>query len=437
MFSPVAANFDHGGPVDIGVDHDTTPKAKVLRTTRRSKEIAPPIFQRRSTRISNRTSSLQEQYAKKAPNQRDLTPPGDIFGPDPTRQQLASTVSQSMPQSPQSFGLAAFLQVLKPPAIPIQIPSSISSRISTATKGLTKSDLNLNSSSHELRKVVPFSPMLDQLLPDIQDFLAGPEFDDGAWWLNKVKPDLTSSHLPRQIFTEHDTEDYIWAVIIRPAIAVIHHCLYGDEHHDFPGASSIGGSSPVPDGILFGKNIQDLVAVFEFKNPVVLDKSEETLDELLQTWPKMKLGRAAKFNWPQRINGLTKTTKLLCQVWRQMDAKKVFYGVLSSYKRTYFLVRSAEDPSALYISRSYSYDEDILFITTVFIALAVGCLRTKQLLLPKVDIAHWTGLGHSEKHDPTTPGLVELTMAPKVPGENDTVTDREEKFKWVDKESDD
>ncbi|KAF9493197.1 hypothetical protein BDN71DRAFT_1570333 [Pleurotus eryngii] len=411
------ADSDHDEPdyIDSDVDNEITPKAKVLRATRRPKRIDPLPFQRRSTRVSKKPAWLQGQptlpptdkrAGKKPPDQRD-TSSGDIFGLDPanqSRQQLVRAVSQSVSQSVQSFGLFAFLRAIKVPAIPIQIPSSISSRISANTKGLTKSDLKLDSSSCELRKVVPFSPMLDQLLPDIQNFLAGRGFDAEHAWLNKVKPDLTSSHLPCQIFTEHDTEDYIWAVIIRPALAIVHHCLYGDEHQDFPGASSIGGPAPVPDGILFGKNIQDLVAVFEFKNPAVLDKSEEDFRGLLRTWPKMKLGRAAKFNWPRRIKGLNKTTK----VWRQMHAKKVFYGVLSSYQRTYFLVRTADDPDALYISRGYRHDEDILLVTFAFLALAVGRLQTKQLLLPKVDIAHWERLGHSEVNDPTLPGLVEL-----------------------------
>lgn len=263
------------------------------------------------------TNLRAKRPGKKASDRQD-TPPVDVFGPEiPTQslQQRLSIVLQSVWRSVQSCGLFTFLLAAQVPAIPIQIPSTTTSRVSTNTRGLTKSDLKLEASPDcHLRKVVPFAPMLDQLLQDVQSLLAKPSFDPNAQWLNKVEPSITASHLPGQIFTEHDTEDYIWGIIIRPVLAILHYCLYGDKHHKFPNASSLGGSTAIPDGVLFGKSLQDLLATLEFKNPAVLDKIDGDFTKLLQTWPMMNIGRAAKFNWPRRIEGLNKTTKVLCQV---------------------------------------------------------------------------------------------------------------------------
>lgn len=107
------------------------------------------------------------------------------------------------------------------------------------------------------------------------------------------------------------------------------------------------------------------------------------------------------------VNDFSLHLLTLLQVWSQMIDKGVSYGVLSSYKHTYFLVRAAENPDTLYVSRRYGHDEDILLVTFAFIALATGNLPTKRLLLPKVDTGHWKGLGYDEENDSTMPGLVQ------------------------------
>lgn len=60
------------------------------------------------------------------------------------------------------------------------------------------------------------------------------------------------AHLPGNICSKHETEDWVHSAILRPAIAVAQYLLFSDlDRKEFPNISFVGGSAPVPDGVVF------------------------------------------------------------------------------------------------------------------------------------------------------------------------------------------
>ncbi|KAL0959451.1 hypothetical protein HGRIS_014695 [Hohenbuehelia grisea] len=311
----------------LGVGSEDTPKASLRSGAPPADNFVAAV----QPRI--RRTRKPEQPQQQAEDTSRRTIGVDVFGPE---------VAIPPNQTPSSRGQLNWLDFLATskdtlvqllrtqyPPIPVQLAATSTSRVSTNTRTLTEADLALLQEK-QLSGVVPFPPLLDQLYERVFKLLADIDLSD-PHFLCKINPDIIGSHLPRYIFTEHDTEDYLWALYVRPALALLHHFFSRNYRSTpFPNVSSVGGIAPVPDGGLFTK-LNEIMAIVEVKNNGVLEHMQAHLEQLLRSWPQMPLGRAAKFNWPQTPHKLNKSTKIICQVWSQMVAKKVKYGVLSSY----------------------------------------------------------------------------------------------------------
>ncbi|KAF4603231.1 hypothetical protein EYR38_003642 [Pleurotus pulmonarius] len=184
--------------------------------------------------------------------------------------------------------------------------------------------------------------------------------------------------------------------ILRPAIAVAQYLIYDDTTtRKFPNTSSVGGSAPVPDSIVFKlyRDPDNAVAAVEFKTHVVLGADWfDAMDKLLACAQNSPVsGAAAKFHWPDREDTeFDKATLVLLQVWGQMRNWNVQYGILSSYEHTYFLFKPQAVSDTLYITNGFKPDNsDLLPATVSFLALALGHYSLSDVELPEPNIEHW------------------------------------------------
>lgn len=139
-------------------------------------------------------------------------------------------------------------------------------------------------------------------------------------FLYRLSIESRCAHLPSNICSEHDTESWVHSAILRPAIAVAQYLIYDDTTiRDFPNTSSVGGSAPVPDSIVFKlyRDPDNAVAAVEFKTHVVLGADWfDAMDKLLACAQNSSVsGAAAKFHWPDREDTeFDKATLVLLQV---------------------------------------------------------------------------------------------------------------------------
>lgn len=140
-----------------------------------------------------------------------------------------------------------------------------------------------------------------------------------------MHPAVTSAVLPGRISSEKDSEDWILAVLLRPALAAVQAAQTGNFRTTgkFPNlTSSHGGGSgaAIPDAMLWSENWV-LQASFEIKTHAAFVDSnttgmkEPTFACLNEYWEGMPLGYGTRFVWPtEGTTGTTKADQMLTQV---------------------------------------------------------------------------------------------------------------------------
>jgi hypothetical protein len=198
----------------------------------------------------------------------------------------------------------------------------------TATRDPTAYDFDIPV-IEQLKLVTVVHTMVDQLRAKASDlmeaFTVDPSDIDDQVFITLLHPYYTSRSLPVRTFSEHDSEDWVWAVLIRPAIALVKAILTGslrsDPTQQFPNVSSSGGKDPIPDGIVSEDDGQ-INATVEIKtHRALLSEStrtkKQTFADMMASWPNMPVGRAMKFNWPvdaDDAEGISTESKILIQV---------------------------------------------------------------------------------------------------------------------------
>ncbi|KAF9495126.1 hypothetical protein BDN71DRAFT_1589960 [Pleurotus eryngii] len=340
------------------VDPDATPRASRSRRSARNTQSLPPL-------------SL------------DLPP---------SRENRAK-IGASQSKKAESIVYKALL--LKLPGVP-EMQSFADSGSSTHSRAPGKDELKLER-SEQLDKVVPCPDIMYKLVRKLQESLKArhqPARNDPFMFLLTV--DSRCAHLPGSICSEHDTEDWVHSAILRPAIAIVQYLLNSDTvRKDFPNISSVGGSAPIPDSVMFkfSRDVDNAVLTIEFKTHRALGGDWlETITELLASANYSDLpGAAAKFHWPEyNDTNFDKATNVLLQVWGQMRKWTVKYAILSSYEFTYFLFKPELQSDTLYITEGFGPDNEELLPSTVsFLALALGIYSSEDLGTPEPTTRHW------------------------------------------------
>ncbi|KAL0955632.1 hypothetical protein HGRIS_001865 [Hohenbuehelia grisea] len=321
------------------------------------------------------------------------------------------------------------------PKVPPAVSFAKSGKPSTDTRDPCDADWELGPAD-QLVHLVPYPPMMDVILPKIKALLKEYSFDAQNLWLNRLTPESRLFHHPAQICSEHDTTDLVLGGLWRPSVAIVQYCKYGSiEPQLFPNVSSIGGTAPVPDLMLFNtptdRERYVRAATGEIKTHSVLNVSiQEELAAITESWKGMPLGRSLRFFWPIKgETNLPKLTKVIVQVWSQMVHHKVNYAMLSSYQCTYFFARRPEDQNTLFISRAYS-EQEAAAATLAFTAVALGELVKKEdFKLPPVSTKHWPAEGMQR---PPGSGIHPATLPQAYRGETEKPRNRPTGFKDID-----
>lgn len=139
-------------------------------------------------------------------------------------------------------------------------------------------------------------------------------FVSDYFWMTALHPFFTSQALPRTIWSERDTESWVWATIVRPAIIAAIAARNGSlkvDLKDGPNLCSGGGQSNIPDGVVFEGEAKKTTV--EIKTQAAL--KDESF-EMLESNP----GLAVRFNWPNTDDsGLFVEDKILVQVRQQVS----------------------------------------------------------------------------------------------------------------------
>ncbi|KAF9492687.1 hypothetical protein BDN71DRAFT_1177886 [Pleurotus eryngii] len=146
--------------------------------------------------------------------------------------------------------------------------------ISDSTTGPTPTEVEWD--REMLTHIVPFPSIIEQLFPRVEKLLTDRNVSTVDPWITSIHPYYTSRQLPSGISTEHDSEDYVWHVLVRPSISVAQRL---SEKHPwsskkpYPNLCSCGGAAHIPDGILLGSDAHDVRQVYEVKTEPVLSSS--------------------------------------------------------------------------------------------------------------------------------------------------------------------
>ncbi|KDQ52204.1 hypothetical protein JAAARDRAFT_50345 [Jaapia argillacea MUCL 33604] len=284
-------------------------------------------------------------------------------------------------------------------------PEIAQAQTRTSTRGPADYDLGIPR-DEQLQHVVYVDRLIDQLDPLARKLLSRPfdpaEMDDQVCF-SQIHPWFTSRHLPSTTRSEHDSEDWVFSVLVRPAMEALallqrpSNNLQRVPLGDFPNVSSAGGSCPIPDAIFVFGDRDDVRATIEIKTHKALltDDGEfgrdlRSFQPLMNSWPNMPIGRATRFIWPSRRTWgsslkpppLPCDDKILIQVWSQMHSKAVDFAMLSSYRSTFFFHKQG---TTLFISRPYTRMNAPVLATFTFLALACGRIPRSSLKLPEVD----------------------------------------------------
>ena len=212
--------------------------------------------------------------------------------------------------------------------VPPSHAPSYKEKQTTATRDPTTYDFDIPV-IEQLKLVIVVHTMVDQLRAKASDlleaFTVDPSDIDDHVFMTLLHPYYTSRSLPVRTCSEHDSEDWVWAALIRPAIALVKAILTGslrsDPTQQFPNVSSAGGKDPIPDGIIL-EDDGKINATVEIKtHRALLSEStrikKQTFADMMASWPNMPTGRAIKFNWPvdaDDADGISTESKILIQV---------------------------------------------------------------------------------------------------------------------------
>ncbi|KAF9488530.1 hypothetical protein BDN71DRAFT_1436066 [Pleurotus eryngii] len=358
-------------PKTTPVDPHATPRASRTRVTQ--------------TRTQTRTRNAQMQYPQAStPNLSPTRGSSAKYGPE-----FTNTKSPNDTNEEDSIVYKALL--LELPQVPDSHSFAEGSTSSHSSRVPTKKELDVKHSGKQLDKVVACPGIMEKLIEKLRKSLkACDQLSENDPFMSRLSIESRCAHLPGNICSEHDTANWVHSVILRPAIAVVQYLLYNNTvTKDFPNISSVGGSAPVPDGVMFEfcRDADNALATIEFKTHVVLSVDWfDAIHGLLDRAGDSGIpGSAAKFCWPDSEDTeFDKATKVLVQVWGQMRKWKVTYAILSSYEQTYFLFKSKAQSDALYITNGFEPDNsDLLPATVSFLALALGIYSFSDLGLPE------------------------------------------------------
>ncbi|GBE82666.1 hypothetical protein SCP_0410510 [Sparassis crispa] len=300
--------------------------------------------------------------------------------------------------APAFDGLLRVATVLK--TQPPDIPNLYNEGTKSSTRLPTEFDVWSENGLPRLMEVVPaHETLIDGVFDSANELLATLPVLNlrnhiHQRWLNLVHPALTSRSLPPEIRSEHDTEDWLFSVLIRPAIEVIKAIQlgrfdYDHTNHRYPNVMS-GESKDarsIPDGIFIGAD-WTIRATLEAKTHKVLAAPQpETTSTFYDICVKGAPRRIVHFHWPKQdddCSRLSTESLILIQVWQQMQDKNVDLAILSSVQSTFFLVKEGV---RLYVSRGYRAQHRPLFAVFAFLAVAFGLIPRKVLQdsLPAVE----------------------------------------------------
>ncbi|KAA1473270.1 hypothetical protein DENSPDRAFT_839721 [Dentipellis sp. KUC8613] len=211
----------------------------------------------------------------------------------------------------------------------------------------------------------------------------------------RILPWFTAFDNPKRIYSEGDTEDWVFKVLIRPAMAIMHavriNGIPEEDDSSYPFFSSSHGILRCkPDGVVVNAGAhpcEDIALCVEVKTDAVLGADPNPMGELAEI-PKHP-NASYKFNWPhtpESAKGLKESSAILTQIWTQVVKWDAPFGILSSLDLTYFYVRKG---TILYISQGYKSTQNALFLAVCWLLRATQTMTLPRLILPKPDRSWW------------------------------------------------
>ncbi|KAH9923102.1 hypothetical protein B0H21DRAFT_886383 [Amylocystis lapponica] len=322
--------------------------------------------------------------------------------PDLSIIEPATPLPCSEPDSSRIKTLFDLLRV----SIPVA-PRAYSDDALMSTKQVSKTEFKLPEEKR-LQKVVFVPTLVTQLYGQASEKLQKIRIDWGnpivERAVGRLHPFETKSALPNTIYSEKDAEDRAHAILFRPAMRAIHaverQCLGDDQDLGYPFISSCPHRNVIPDGMIVRAEKDSkayTVATIEVKAPTVMQNKagEDKFLDLQGIDSKDPMGRAMKFNWPDKTPDNDDQTRLLMQVWTQLVEIKTRLGMLTTSESSVFLARGeGVDSDTLFISPIYEPTHCPLLATYSWFALAAGQLDMKGFQLPKANVTWWDKAVH-------------------------------------------
>ncbi|EKM53040.1 uncharacterized protein PHACADRAFT_197470 [Phanerochaete carnosa HHB-10118-sp] len=272
----------------------------------------------------------------------------------------------------------------------------------------------------KLDKVVYFPDMVGQLLDgeafdylrrDWGDGLVANAGEEEGWsFITKTHPKWTSSDLPPIANSEKDTENWVFSVIIQPVVRCLRaikqktvRAIYDPHTNEWFSVSSHSDNAmfPIPDGLVVtsrpGKPLkeQNIVATVEVKTPNAMKPQRRgdvgAFEGMVQGHTsQVPAGTAMKFwyaenrEFPQSTNT---ETRILLQVWYQMQAARTQFAILSNYVEVIFFYRVGD---TLYMSRRCTSFGSPLLQTLAFLYVAqLPPERRKEVFKVPAPLTDW------------------------------------------------
>lgn len=216
------------------------------------------------------------------------------------------------------FAISVY-QVLKYTSL-LDVPNIYKPGALKGTRGPTQTDYQM-SDSQQLKHVVYVPSLISQLHGEAERILGNLMITDSAednilgFLMGSRRYMGQDEFLPWTIHSEHDTEDWVLAFLLRPAIAAAVCALAGTIVHEArpngPNICAGDGLKSIPDSVLFNGTKED-ASTIEIKTHSAL---EVTTFSQLKTLNHLPPGSTARFNWPTNSDTeLDTQSKLLVQV---------------------------------------------------------------------------------------------------------------------------
>ncbi|TFY83792.1 hypothetical protein EWM64_g211 [Hericium alpestre] len=279
------------------------------------------------------------------------------------------------------------------------------------TKGSNKRERNLPR-SQTLQRIVYVPNLVEQLRDPVVDLLKTVPVDlsDPAHveFIQRVHPAYTSRDLPPIVYSEHDSEDWVMAVLCRPILATLQ-ALAGGQipstslvRNPFLASAPGGADRVIADGrfVSGGQYPKEKVrGCLEIKASPVIPLDNSPLERLQTEHVKggsIVKGSAVKFNWP-KTDSSSKATKIIMQLWAQSIVEDTRFCILSSYDSTTFVYRG-DDDRTFYASPAYTTWEAPMLWVVCWMLLAFE--KIPGLTAPDVpdtDMTAWDEAVHKNE----------------------------------------